>query len=356
MRRLVLVAGDDSRFVIRAATTLGRAATADLVANGAEVAAEHARFLRAGGCWQVIALRGTVHRNGERVRVAALQPGDRLAFGSIRFEVARDARPGWPMLSAAAVALLLLLALLAAELAGAAQPPPAQPPLQLEADGRTLRWQGPAERVELFLALYDPARSVVELHLRAPDRRGPITIEVNDSRLGAVEASAAGPIRLRRFLVPGANRLVLRDAGGGEPLRSLELRLTTTPLPSCAGAACLEAMTEALGRAERLSREREVAAGNLFDAWRWLRRARGFAIAAADADALGQVQRRLAPVEQALDERCAARRFAAARHLALGDLRGAQLAAEELLAAFPGGEHPCHETGQELVRLLEEER
>lgn len=68
-------------------TQIGRKAHNDLVLDEASVSFEHARIVRSGGEWRVVNLLSTngTFINGERIHQAALQHGDRVAFGNAAF-------------------------------------------------------------------------------------------------------------------------------------------------------------------------------------------------------------------------------------------------------------------------------
>jgi hypothetical protein len=89
--RLTPVAGAGSSVVVRdGPLTVGRATENDLVLRDAEVSRFHARIAPAAGEWQVVDLGSTngTWVNGERVRQAALRPGDTVAFAGVTYAVA----------------------------------------------------------------------------------------------------------------------------------------------------------------------------------------------------------------------------------------------------------------------------
>ena len=355
MSRLVLRAPGAAPIVLRRRSTIGRSADADLAVDDPSVAETHAVFAPQGGRWAIVAREGTVLHNGSPAACALLRDGDVLCVGGVRLHVERAEDPVPPRVTvrrcAAALAVLLACGLFGVGLAEAR--PAAAPPstLELQAGGPAVTWEGEAWFVEAVAALHDPAQSLIELHVDAPGRTQPFSLEINGEPSG--EVAGVQVVSLRQHLVAGRNRILLRTPRA-EPIRSISLRISVLPLPRCNVNTCLAAMRATMARAERLEREQRVAAPNLFEAFRLLRKARGLAVAAGDADARGEAERRLARVEAGLASRCADLRFAAARHLALGDALSARRTARELLSAFPSDEHPCRSSGEELLRLLDE--
>jgi hypothetical protein len=294
--------------------------------------------------------------NGRRIERAALLAGDRLTIGSVVLEVGGEAtgpvvgtRKRFAALLLLGIALVVTTALLARPAASAA----AIPELHPETNGDTLHWKGESSAIDLILVLADPARALVELELHVPERRTALALSVNGRGSLAVDVSSKRKIALREHLQAGSNRVTL-SAGPGDTLADLAVRVATTPVPDCSVAPCAINLGTALARAERLARERNAAPANLFEAWRWLRRARGFAVGIGDDVSLAKVESQLREIGSALDERCAAMQFAAARHLALDDLLAARGVARGLLDAFPGDEHGCRASGEDLLRLLDE--
>jgi hypothetical protein len=227
------------------------------------------------------------------------------------------------------------------------------PEIHPEPNGEVVRWRGESASLAVAVDLIDPARTLVELEIHAPDLQEPLFIHVNDERAGTVEVATRRTLAVRSHLRPGRNRITL-DAGGANRLRSVDLRVATLPVPDCSATACDAHLDAALKRAERLAREQKAAPANLYEAWRWFGRARGYALGIGDEGAIARIEEQLRGSAAALDESCAALQFVAARHLALDDIEGARQAARNLLATFPGDEHACRASGEDLLRALDE--
>jgi pSer/pThr/pTyr-binding forkhead associated (FHA) protein len=87
--RLVLEPSGASVRLTTADTLVGRHSTADLRLPLPDVSRRHCRFLWKDGRWQVIDLHSLngVYVNGELVREATLQAGDRVRLGGFTFRV-----------------------------------------------------------------------------------------------------------------------------------------------------------------------------------------------------------------------------------------------------------------------------
>ena len=353
MSRLLLQAAVGDPVAVRRRATLGSGPGADVFVNDPGVAPLHAVFERRGGGWFVAAREGAVLLDGSPTRDAPLADGQELRVGGVSLRVGMAVRSPRRRLAAphhaAALGAIVVLALFGAGLAEA-RPVGGPPVVELEAGGPSRSWEGESDTLAIALPLHHPAQSLVELHVHAPGRERPLSLVVNGSPLREVAATQV--VALREHVVAGVNRLEL--IASGAPLQSVTLRVSVLPLPRCTGGACAAALRATLARAERLEREQRVAPGNLFEAFRLLRKARGLAIASGDQEARGAAEERLGRVEAGLGSRCASLRFAAARHLGLQDEGAARRTARELLATFPTDEHPCRGSGEKLLRLLDE--
>lgn len=349
MKGLALQTAGGARIPLRRACTIGGGAEADVILAAAEIAPVHARIEPEAGGWAIRAVGGAVRIGGAPIDHASLRAGDRIELGGACLAVVerrfRDA--GWAVIVAA-----LLIAIAGGALAVRPGPrTPASAQVELLPGGSRLRWSGREARLWLRIPVDDPRRSFVELEIGGSEEGGARLVEVD----GRVVARIPAGGRRRIPLVPlqaGENLVRIRAADGGA-LGAIEARALATPVPDCGDGGCAARVDAALARAERLERARNAAPANLYEAWRWLRRARGYALSSGSGEVAARVEARLAAVEAELDRRCAALEFAGARHLALADRAGAARVAGEMLRAFPGDEHGCRASGERLRALAE---
>lgn len=183
-------------------------------------------------------------------------------------------------------------------------------------------------------------------------------LAIGDARLslGQVEESA---IRRRlRFWGPWLGVLLVLVGGLAQAASTLPEREASPvagegagfegPGP-CREAACREEAARLHTLGMRLWEERELAPGKAFEAWLTLKKSGEILGGGAEASLL----RHIGEVEAELERRCGALRFAASRHLALGEARRAARVLAEMKETFPTGQHRCSGDVEILERALE---
>jgi hypothetical protein len=111
----------------------------------------------------------------------------------------------------------------------------------------------------------------------------------------------------------------------------------------------VEAARAAWERGQRKLRERRIAPGNLYDAWRAFGEARDRVTALASRpEFAGDLEQRVADAQRALEGECRRLRFTASRFERYGETDKAQQTWREILLHFPGDDPGgCHREAQD---------
>lgn len=132
----------------------------------------------------------------------------------------------------------------------------------------------------------------------------------------------------------------------GEPWGVKDLELEVIEL----AGANLEDGLQAFSLAERRYRERNIAASNLYDAWKYFREARSKfeGLAEKPIEYQATVEMSL-QARRDLDKLCRDKLFEAQQHSVYHRYDEANAALRFIIMAFPGDLHPCKATAEELL-------
>lgn len=183
-------------------------------------------------------------------------------------------------------------------------------------------------------------------------------LAIGDARLSLGQVEEAWPRRLLRLWGPWLGVLLVLVGGLAQAASTFPERETSLAAGEGAGShgpgpcrevACREEAARLHTLGMRLWEERELAPGKAFEAWLTLKKSGDILGEGAAASLLQHI----GEVEAELDRRCGALRFAASRHLALGEERRAARVLAEMKESFPTGQHRCHRDVETLERALE---
>ncbi|HTR96730.1 MAG TPA: FHA domain-containing protein [Candidatus Acidoferrales bacterium] len=271
------VEGETSHRLARRVTTVGRDPGATLVLDDPSVSRMHARFDWDGETLTLTDLHsgnGT-YVNDERIRVAKLEPDDRVRFGEAEFQLERGHGPKWgglmgPYGARVAIALLLALGALSAPV----DPARAQAPAKLSIDA--LRVTGGSKHVLLLRAQDTTGTPVSGLEDRLAVRldggdvralvvRSPFGAQEHATVAVVVDADLLAPSSDDRRAtlallaaiagaLPGDDRVVV--IGAGPSLRHLERSASQVhdgeegfePIAESGDPRLLDALADAAGR------------------------------------------------------------------------------------------------------------